>query len=454
VVTAGTANRLGEITVSVVRAGRDTVVAHLADLVDRARRGREPVRRTADRVAGRLMLVALLAAAATFAVWAFGPPASIPAGALCAVGVLVVACPVALGLAAPTAVVAAMARARKAGVLVRDGAALERLAAVDTILFDKTGTLTEGKMRIVTVIPNVGEQEDAVLALAAAAERGTNHLLGLAIVWEAAGRGLPIAVAEDVESVPGRGVRARVNGARVVVGPAAFLVHSGAVRDLMTGEAAGHLLAGNGVVHVGRGDTCVGLIVVHDPLRTNIKATTDALREGGARLILVTGDHDKPARRVAAHARIDEVFADTPPVEKYSLVKRLQNEGRVVAMCGDGTNDAPALAAADVGIAMATGTDAAIGVAGVALSGSDLRGVAFARQLGRATVRTIRRNLWIAFAYTLVAVPLAAGALVPLGGGLVSPTWQAIGMAVCSLVVVGNSVRLGARRPGRGDSRS
>jgi Cu+-exporting ATPase len=229
----------------------------------------------------------------------------------------------------------------------------------------------------------------------------------------------------------------------VVVGQAALLVHSGVHRDLMTGEAAGHQMAGNAVVYVGRGNTCLGLVVVFDPIRANVNATVDALKAAGLRLVVVTGDHERSARTVAAKAGIDDLLAETPPVEKYAVVQRFKNEGRVVAMCGDGTNDAPALAAADVGIAMGTGTAAAIGVAGVALAGPDLRGVALAREISRSTVRTIHRNLAVAFAYTAVAIPLAGGILVPLGGGLVSPIWQAMGMAICSLVVVANSLRLG-----------
>jgi len=443
-VTSGTVNRLGPLTVEAVRLPGDSTLAHLIGLIDQARRGRAPLQRTADRMAAALLPIVLLAAGTAFAAWTFGRPQSVPAGVVAAVGVLVVACPVALGLAAPMAVVVSMGRAARAGILFRDGAALERLAAVDTVLFDKTGTLTEGRLKIVTIIPNVGETVDDVLAAAAAAERGSSHPVGLAIVWEAARRGLPIVRAEEVEFVPGRGVRARVNGTRVVVGQAALLVHSGVHRDLMTGEAAGHQMVGNAVVYVGRGNTCIGLVVVFDPIRANVNGTVDALKAAELRLMVVTGDHERSARTVAAKAGIDDVLAETPPVEKYAVVQRLKNEGRVVAMCGDGTNDAPALAAADVGIALGTGTAAAIGVAGVALAGPDLRGVAFARLLSRATVRTIHRNLAVAFAYTAVAIPLAAGILVPLGGGLISPIWQAMGMAICSLVVVANSLRLGS----------
>jgi Cu+-exporting ATPase len=427
-----------------MRLPGDSMLAHLIGLIEQARRSKAPLQRTADRIAAALLPVVLLVAVLSLAAWTFGRPASLAAGVVAAVGVLVVACPVALGLAAPMAVAVAMGRAARAGILFRDGAALERLAAVDTVLFDKTGTLTEGRLKIVTVIPNIGEAVDDVLATAAAAERGSSHPVGLAIVWEAARRGLPIERAEDVEAVPGRGVRARVGGKRVVVGHAALLVHSGVHRDLMTGEAAGQQMVGNAVVYVGRGNTCIGLVVVFDPLRANVNATVDALKAAGMRLVVVTGDHERSARTVAAKTGIDDVLAETPPVEKYAVVQRFKNEGRVVAMCGDGSNDAPALAAADVGIALGTGTAAAIGVAGVALAGSDLRGVALARQLSRATIRTIHRNLAIAFAYTALAIPLAGGILVPLGGGLISPIWQAMGMAICSLVVVANSLRLGS----------
>jgi P-type Cu+ transporter len=448
-VSAGTVNRLGLLLVEAVRLRGDTLLAHLINLIHQAQRGRAPLQRTADRIAARLLPVIVLTAIATFAIWALMPHGSVTVGVVCAVGVLVVACPVALGLATPTAVVVAMGRAARAGVLFRDGSALERLGTVDTVLFDKTGTLTEGRLRIVSVIPNVGETTEDVLAAAAAAERGSSHPVALAIVWEAARRGVPIARAEEVEAVPGRGVRALVNGVRVVVGKHGLLIQSGTQKDLMQGEAAGQRAVGNAVVFVGRGDMCIGLVAVHDQVRVNSRGTIGALRAAGVRPILITGDHPESARTIAAQTGIDEVHSEIPPVEKYAFVRRLKNEGRVVAMCGDGTNDAPALAAADIGIAMGTGTEAAIGIAGVTLVGPDLRGVAFARELSIATVRTIYRNLRVAFVYTAVAVPLAAGALVPLGGGLVSPIWQALGMTVCSLVIVGNSLRLGSTKLGR-----
>lgn len=446
-VSAGTVNGTGTIAIEAWRIQGDTVLAHLISLVDRAYRTRVPLQRTVDRIAFRHLAFVVVVAAVTFVAWyRLAPGDSTTLAVVCAVGVLIVSCPVALGLAAPTATVVGMGRAARSGILFRDPAALERLSSVDTLLFDKTGTLTEGKMRFIDVKPALNLTQDDVLMAAAAVERGSNHPIGLAIVWETVRRQLTITRAEDVETVPGQGVRGNVDGRRVAVGTSQFLLRSGMMREMMASEGISQRMHGNVVAFVGRDDRCIGVIVMHDPVRATAKEAAESLKAAKVQLVLVTGDHSEPARSVADQVGIEEVIAETPPIEKYAVVQRLKNEGKVVAMCGDGTNDAPALAAADVGIAMGTGTDAAINIAGVTLLKPDLRAIALARLMSRATVRTIRQNLRLAFVYTLVAVPLAAGVLIPFGGGLMSPIWSTMGLAVSSLAIAVNSMRLGRAR--------
>ncbi|HKB06049.1 MAG TPA: heavy metal translocating P-type ATPase [Gemmataceae bacterium] len=443
-VLAGTENALGTIEIEVQRVNTDTALAHVAALVARAQQARVPLQRTADRIAAWLVVFAILAAAGTYATWAAIAPAGWQTtAAVCAVGVLVAACPVALALAAPTAVVVGMRRAARGGILFRDGAALEHLARVDSVLFDKTGTLTEGKMKLIAVEANPFVQENEVLALAAAVERGSVHPIGLGIVWDAARRKLSIPIAEDVEELPGKGVRGRIDGRLVCVGRMGFLQECGVYKDPMYGQAQTERMRGNSVVFVGRDSECIGTIVMHDTLRPSAGATVKELLAAGVRPTLVTGDDADTAAAVARDVGIEEVVADTLPAEKYAVVKSKKNAGRVVAMCGDGVNDAPALAAADVGIALGTGTEVAVSTAGVALGQPDLRKVLEARTRSRSTVQTIRQNLLVSLGYTAIAAPIAGGALVPLGGGLVTPAWQAAAVAVTSLLVIVNSQRAG-----------
>jgi Cu+-exporting ATPase len=443
-VMAGAENGLGTIEVEVLRVNADTALAHIVTLVDRAQRARVPLQRTADRIAAGLVVFAILAAAATYAVWAALSPNGWQAVAgVCAIGVLVAACPVALALAAPTAVVAGMGRAARDGILFRDGAALEQLADVNSVLFDKTGTLTEGRMKLIGVEPNVGFQENEVIALAAAVERGSLHPIGLAIVWDAARRKVPIPAAVDVVEVPGKGVRGRVDGRLITVGRLGLLQESGAFQDHMHGQAHTERVRGNSVVFVGCDTQCIGVIVTHDLVRPEAMEAVQELIAAGVQPTLVTGDNESTARAVAQDVGIEEVVADTSPAEKYAVVKRKKNEGKVVAMCGDGVNDAPALAAADVGVALGTGTEVAVSTAGIALARPDLRKLLQARTLSQTTVRTIRQNLGVALVYTAIAAPIAGGILFPLGGGLVSPVWQAAAMAVTSLLVIANSRRVG-----------
>lgn len=443
VVMAGTENGLGTVTVEVRRVNEDTALAHVIALVGRAQRARAPLQRTADRFAVWLIPLAILVGAGTYALWHFlGPAGSQAAAGVCAIGVLVAACPVALGLAAPTAVVIGIGRASRTGILFRDGEALERLAGIDTVLFDKTGTLTEGRMKLIGVEPNVGHTAEDVLAMAAAVERGSLHPVGLAIVWEASRRQVPFATAEGVDEIPGKGIRGTVNGHTVAVGKVGFIQESGGHFELMFGAAKTNWVRGHTVVFVSRDERCIGIIVLNDNLRPDAAAAIAGLTAAGVRPMLVTGDHSEVANAIAQRVGIETVVADMVPAEKYAVVQAQKKEGRSVAMCGDGVNDAPALAAADVGIAMGTGSEIAVSTAGVALAQPDLKLLLAARQLSQSTVRTIKRNLAIAFVYTAVAVPIAAGVLFPLGGGLVSPVWQAAGMAITSLIVVGNSQRL------------
>lgn len=443
VVMAGTENGLGAVTVEVLRTKDDTALSNVIALVSRAQRSRLPLARTADRIAAWLIPLAILAAVGTYALWMFfGPVEARATAGVCAIGVLVAACPVALGLAAPTAVVVGMGRAARAGILFRDGAALERFAGIDSVLFDKTGTITEGAMKLIGVEPNVGMTPEDVLALAAAVERGSIHPIGLSIVWEASRRQVPFAAADQIEEIPGKGIRGTVHGHRVAVGRIGFIQSSGAHFDLMFSAAKTNWLRGHNVVFVSRDERCVGVIVLNDPIRPGSSDAIAALIAEGVQPILVTGDHEQTAQAVAQIVGIEKIVADTMPAEKYAVVQSLKNDGHSVAMCGDGVNDAPALAAADVGVAMGTGTEIAVTTAGLALAKPDLRMLLSARKLSRETVQTIKRNLIVAFVYTVLAVPVAAGVLFPLGGGLVNPVWQAAAMAITSLVVVANSQRL------------
>ncbi len=468
-VLAGTQNALGALTVEAVRVRDDTVLSQIAQMVARAQRTRPPLQRTVDRIARWFVPLVVLAAFLTFAGWVVAGLATthssweefadkdwttsaawaelvekgwLTYGVICAVAVLIIACPSALGLATPMAVVVGVGRAARDGVLFRDAVALEKLSAADAILIDKTGTLTEGKPWIVAVEGAVGEDPDKVLALAAAVERGSEHPIGAAIVWEAVRRNLPIQVAAEVEAHPGRGVRGTVGEGRVAVGTPKFLKESGVHRDIMLSEANSHRVAGHGVVLIGLNDRCVGLVAFNDPLRPTSQDAVAKLKADGVRVVLVTGDNPDTAKAVARRLDIDEVVAETLPAEKYAVVLKFKGEGRTVAMAGDGVNDAPALAAADVGVALGTGTPAAISAGGVTLVRPDLRAVAKARALSRATVRMIRQNLALASVYNVLAIPVAAGLLVPLGGGLISPVWAAAAMSLSTVSVIANSLRL------------
>jgi P-type Cu+ transporter len=446
-VLAGSENGLRPITVEATRVGSDTLIDQVIGLIAQAQTRRAAFQRAMDRLIAWYLPVILLVAVATFATWLIlgEGDSAFTYAAVCAVAVFVVACPCAVGLATSAATVIGMRRAAEAGILFRDAASLERLVAVDMVLLDKTGTLTEGKPKLAGIVTNSGVSEAAVLAMAAAVERGSEHPLALAIVWEAFRRGLEIAPAEGVEAIVGKGIRGLVGGQRVSVGRLGFLQESGVYTELMLSEAQAQRHRGHVVVFVGEGKRCVGLVVMNDPLRVGTRAALDQLRSAGMRLVLLTGDHAETANGLARNIAISEVVADALPVEKFAVVQKFKGEGRVVAMCGDGVNDAPALVAADVGIALGSGTGAAIGTAGVTLVQSDLRALGTARELSRAVVRTIRQNLILAFAFNVLAIPIAAGALIPLGGGLINSVWATAAMSIGSLVVLVNSLRLALR---------
>ena len=442
-VLAGTINGHGAVVVTCEKVGTATVLSQVIALVGHAQRTRLPIQQTVDRVAAWFVPAVTGIAILTFIVWMiFGTAETrLVNGVLCAVAVLVIACPCALGLATPMAIVVGIGRAASRGVLFRDAAALERLAEVDTIVFDKTGTLTEGKPTVKAILashPKPGEDENTVLRWAAALERSSEHPLARAIVKEAEAKGVIIPVANDVQTEPGLGVHGVVEGHAVLVGNDAFLVqnHVPAIThpDWKSPSA-------ETVIGVAVDLRLVGFVKLGDRSRPEAQALIAKLTAGGVRTVMLTGDNRAVAERIAAEVGIQQIFADQLPTDKHSVITQLKAEGRIVAMCGDGINDAPALAAADVGIAMGTGTDVAITTAGVTLVKSDLRSIQTARELSRATVRTVRQNLALAFLYNALAIPIAAGVLIPFGGSLLDPIWAAAAMSLSSVSVIANSLR-------------
>jgi Cu+-exporting ATPase len=454
-VIAGTQNGLRPVVVEAVKVKDETMLSRVIHLVEQAQSIRTTPQRTVDGIARWFVPVVILIALATFGGWVaagliqtkgdftqFMDQGWLNYAVICGVGVLIIACPCAVGLATPLAVSVGMSRAARNGVLFRDGASLEKLSGIDAILFDKTGTLTEGKPWLVKVEGGVGDDPDHVLALAAAVERGSEHPVGSAIVWEAVRRNLSIEIAEDVEAIAGKGVRGIVRGEAVAVGTFPFLKESGMHLEMLLSEAHSHRNNGHGVIAIGHRDRCAGLVVISDPLRASSKNAVAQFRSEGVRAVLLTGDNVATAKGVAHRLGIEDVIADSLPVEKFAVVERLKKEGHKVAMVGDGINDAPALAAADVGIAMGTGNTIAISAAGVTLVKPDLHSLAAARKLSRATVRTIRQNVVLAFLFNVMAIPIAVGLLVPFGGGLISPVWAAAAMSLSTSSVVVNSLRL------------
>ncbi len=440
-VTGGTLNTHGSLVLEAERVGAETVLSRIVDLVAAAQRSRAPVQALADRVAGVVVPAVVAVALMALAAWAF-LAGDIAQGVAAAVGVLVIACPCALGLATPMSIGVAMGRGAEAGVLVRDAAALEALATVDTLVIDKTGTLTQGRLEVSEVwAPAIGGP--ALLAEAAALERGSDHPIAAAIA-RAAEAGGPEA--EDLRVVPGRGVSGRIGGRAVALGNRAHLVDEGIDPSHLDAAAAEREATGQTVVFLARDGRAEGLIALADQPRESAGPALAALRAAGLRIVMATGDAEGPARRVAETLGVDAWQAGLTPEGKADLVARLAAKGRQVAMAGDGINDAPALARAQVGIAMGGGSDAALDAAGVTLLGGDLRALLRARRLATATRANIRQNLAFAFVYNLAAVPIAAGLLYPVAGILLSPVIAAAAMSLSSVSVILNALRLRTRR--------
>ena len=446
-VIGATVNGTGSLTMRAERVGAETLLAQIVRMVSEAQRSRAPIQRVADRLAGWFVPAVVAVAVAAFAGWSlWGPEPRLALALVSAVAVLIIACPCALGLATPMAIMVGTGRGATAGVLIRDAAALETLERVDTLIVDKTGTLTEGEPRVRTVAaaPGGAIDEDELLRLASGVERASEHPLAGAIIAEADARGLPPVVAGDFASETGGGVLGSVDARQVVVGTARFLeargIDAGALAAA-AGEARGR---GETVVFVAADGVAAGVIGVVDPIKASTPEAIGLLRREGVRIVMATGDSRATAEAVAAEVGIDsaDVVAEVLPADKRRLVANEQARGRTVAMAGDGINDAPALAEAAVGIAMGTGTDVAMESAGITLVRGDLRAIARARRLSRATMRNVRQNLALAFVYNGVGVPVAAGLLYPFIGLLISPIWASAAMTLSSLSVVGNALRL------------
>jgi Cu+-exporting ATPase len=442
-VSGGTVNGTGGLVMRAERVGADTLLAQIVRMVSEAQRSRAPIQRLADRVSAWFVPAVIVVAVVTFALWAaLGPEPRLAHALVNAVAVLIIACPCALGLATPMSIMVATGRGARAGVLVKNAEALETLERVDTLVVDKTGTLTEGRPRLVDVLPSAGFTEEAVLRAAAAVERASEHPLAAAIVDGATARGLRLPPVTDFSSSTGAGVAATVEGAVVLVGAARLLAERGVGTGGLEREVERLRGEGKTAMYVAIGGAVAGLVAVMDPVKPAARSAIRALRADGVRVVMLTGDARPTAEAVARAVGIDEVVAEVLPADKAAAVERLQREGRIVAMAGDGVNDAPALARAHVGIAMGTGTDVAIESAAVTLLKGDLGGIVRARRLSRATLTNIRQNLFFAFVYNLIGVPVAAGALYPLFGLLLSPMIASAAMSLSSVSVIGNALRL------------
>lgn len=442
-VTGATINGTGSLVMEAKRVGADTMLSQIVEMVANAQRSRAPIQKLADSVAGMFVPAVIGIAVLAFVVWAiWGPTPALSYALVSAVAVLIIACPCALGLATPMSIMTATGRGAQAGVLIKNAEALERFAKVDTLIVDKTGTLTVGKPKLVAVLPETGHDEDEVLRLAASLERGSEHPLAEAIVTGAEERGVTLAKAEEFEAVTGKGVKGVVDGKRVALGNAKLVADMGLDGGRLAETANTRRDEGETVMFVMIGSKIAGLVSVADPVKKTTPDALKALHAEGFRVIMATGDNERTAKAVAAKLGIDEIRADVLPEDKARIIKELQAQGRKVAMAGDGVNDAPALAQADVGIAMGTGADVAIESAGFTLVKGDLNGIVRARRLSRATMRNIKQNLFFALIYNAAGVPVAAGILYPFLGILISPIFAAAAMSLSSVSVIGNALRL------------
>jgi P-type Cu+ transporter len=446
-VIAGTLNQSGSFVMRADKVGRETLLSQIVQMVADAQRSRAPIQRLADRVAGWFVPSVIVAAVAAFAAWAtFGPEPKLAFGLVAAVSVLIIACPCALGLATPVSIMVGVGRGAQAGVLIKNAEALERLEKVDTLVVDKTGTLTEGKPKVVAIVPAAGLQENDILQLAASVERASEHPLADAILRAAKERGIELTAVEEFDSPTGKGATGKVSGKSIVLGNSKYLSSIGIETAPLDDHAERLRGEGATVINMAVDGQLAGLFAIADPVKASTPAALKALAAEGVRVIMLTGDNRTTANAVAQKLGIAEVEAEVLPDQKSAVVTKLHNAGRIVAMAGDGVNDAPALAAADVGIAMGTGTDVAMESAGVTLLKGDLTAIVRARKLSQATMRNIRQNLFFAFIYNAAGIPIAAGILYPAFGILLSPIIAAAAMALSSVSVVGNALRLRVTR--------
>ncbi|HEY2185211.1 MAG TPA: copper-translocating P-type ATPase, partial [Xanthobacteraceae bacterium] len=440
---AGTINTTGSLVMRAEKVGRDTMLARIVQMVAAAQRSRAPIQRLADQVSGWFVPAVIGIAVIAFAAWAmFGPEPRYAYGLVAAVTVLIIACPCALGLATPMSIMVGVGRGAQAGVLIKNAEALERMEKIDTLVVDKTGTLTEGKPKVVAIATAAGYDENEVLRLAASVEKASEHPLALAMVTAAQERGLPLAQVSGFDAPTGKGVIGTIAGHRIALGNAGFLKELGIDTASVASQAERLRRDAATAIFAAVDDRIAGVIAIADPVKATTPDALKSLTREGVRLVMLTGDNRTTAEAVAKRLGIAHVEAEVLPDQKSGVVEMLRAEGRIVAMAGDGVNDAPALAAADVGIAMGTGTDVAIESAGITLLKGDLTGIVRARRLSQATMRNIRQNLLLAFVYNAAGVPIAAGALYPLFGILLSPVVAAAAMSLSSVSVVGNSLRL------------
>ena len=442
----GTMNQTGSFIMKAERVGGDTMLSRIVQMVAEAQRSRAPIQRLADHVAAWFVPAVILVAFVAFIAWVIvGPSPAFSYGLIAAVSVLIIACPCALGLATPMSIMVGVGRGAQAGVLIKNAEALERMEKVDTLVVDKTGTLTEGKPRVTRIIVQ-GISEDDLLSLAASLEQGSEHPLAHAVVMAAKEKGLSIAKVDEFDSPTGKGVVGKVFGRAVILGNVKMMNDLGV--DVSSFEKQGDELRQDGatVIFAAVDGKVAGLLAIADPIKKTTPQAVKELQKAGIRVVMLTGDNKTTAQAVARQLGIDEVEAEVLPEDKSRIVKKLQGEGRIVAMAGDGTNDAPALAAADIGIAMGTGTDVAMESAGVTLLKGDLMGIARAQKLSKSVMRNIRQNLFFAFIYNMAGVPVAAGVLYPIFGVMLSPVMAAAAMALSSVSVIGNALRLKATR--------
>jgi Cu+-exporting ATPase len=446
-VIGGTLNQTGSLVMRADKIGRDTMLARIVQMVAEAQRSRAPIQRMADRVSAWFVPVVLLVAVVAAIVWGtVGPEPRLAHALIVAVAVLIIACPCALGLATPVSIMVGVGRGARLGVLIKNAESLELMEKVDTLVVDKTGTLTEGKPSVTQIVPADGFESHDLLRLAAGVERASEHPLALAVVTKAEESGIAIPTVSDFDSPVGKGALGTVEGKRVILGSSNFLASEGLDTAILT-DAADELRAdGATAIFMGIDDRVAGIFAIADPVKETTPAALRALRDEGIDVVMLTGDNRVTAEAVARRLGIEHVEADVLPDHKSDVVKRLREEGHVVAMSGDGVNDAPALAAADVGLAMSSGTDVAMESAGVTLLRGDLMGIAKARQLSQATMGNIRQNLVFAFIYNVAGIPVAAGVLYPVFGVLLSPIIAAAAMALSSVSVISNALRLRSRR--------